>query len=245
MSEDERIDAFSTEPLHSQLTTIIRNNILTDKWPAGEKIPNQQELCKKYEVSLAVVRQAVEKLVSEGFLLKRQGKGTYVMDPRIRQGPRKLTSLSQELTARGAKVGSEILDSRVEASGSKFARIFDLTPDEKVIRIKRLRLMDMSPLGIQIFFCPEKLFPDLLKKNLTESLYGLVENHYGYRFVSADETYTAIIISEADCKLLKVEFPYAGFYVERISRGADGKAIEYTESIIRGDKYSVLIHLRK
>jgi GntR family transcriptional regulator len=245
LNEGDRIDLYSSESLHSQLTTIIKNYILSDRWQPGEKIPNQQELCEMFNVSLAVVRQAVEKLVSEGFLVKRQGKGTFVMDPRIRQGPRKLTSLTQELRARGSKVETEVLETSVEVPGARFARIFSLSGDEKLIRVRRLRLMDRSPLGIQTFFCPEKLFPDMLANDLTQSLYDLVEHYYGFKIIAADETYTSIIFGEAECKLLDIESPHAGFYVERIARGIDGHAVEYTESYVRGDRYSVQIHLRK
>ncbi|KUK80815.1 MAG: Transcriptional regulator, GntR family [Mesotoga prima] len=245
LKESERIDFFLSEPLHSQLTTIIKNDILTNRWQPGEKIPNQQELCEMFNVSLAVVRQAVEKLVSEGFLCKRQGKGTFVVDPRIRQGPRKLTSLSQELSARGSKVGAKVLTTAIETPGARLARIFGLSEKERIIRIRRLRLMDNSPLGIQTFFCPERIFPEMLSHDLTQSLYDLVEYVYGIKIVAADETYTSIILGESECKCLKVDFPHAGFYVERVSRGVDGSAVEYTESFIRGDRYSVQIHLRR
>lgn len=245
LKEVESIDLFSSEPLHSQLTSIIKNNILTDRWQPGEKIPNQQELCRMFNVSLAVVRQAVEKLASEGFLLKRQGKGTFVMDPRIRQGPRKLTSLSQELRARGSEVGAEVLNTAIETPGARLARIFGLSEKDRIIRIRRLRLMDNSPLGIQTFFCPERIFPEMLSHDLTQSLYDLVEHVYGIKIVAADETYTSIMLGEPECKILNIDYPHAGFYVERVSRGIDGRAVEYTESFIRGDRYSVQIHLRK
>ena len=243
--ESERIDHYSQEPLHAQLTSIFKRNVLMDRWTPGEKIPNQEELCRIFDVSLAVVRQAVDKLVAEGFLIKRQGKGTFVIDPRIRQGPRKLTSFTQELKAKGSSPGTVVLDKGMEKASSKLAKIFEISTGDEVVRIKRLRLIDGEPLGIQTFFCPKALVPDLLSQDLTQSLYELVEKRYGLRIITADERYASIIIDEDLCGLLKVRNPYAGFHVERITRDIKGDAVEYTESIIRGDRYSVQVHLRK
>ncbi|HEW91777.1 MAG TPA: GntR family transcriptional regulator [Thermotogaceae bacterium] len=241
----QKIDHYSSEPLYHQLKEILRKNILAGIWQAGQKIPTEKELSRIFGVSNAVVRQAVSLLVEEGFLIKRQGKGTFVVDSRIRQGPKKLTSFTEELITKGFKPGSTIIEKGIKEADEKIANALNLELKTRVIMVKRLRLINSEPMGIQTFFCPEYLVPDFLENDLTRSLYELLETKYKLKIFAADEKYYATILDKHECKLLKVKWPFAGFIVERVAYDSAGNPIEYTESIIRSDKYSVQIHLRK
>lgn len=241
----QRIDHYSSEPLYHQLKEILRKNILSGNWKAGQKIPTEQELSKIFGVSKAVVRQAVSLLVEEGFLIKRQGKGTFVVDSRIKQGPRRLTSFTEELISKGFKPGSIVLEKGIEEADEKISNILNLEIGTNVVFVKRLRLINNEPVGIQIFYCPEYLVPNFFENDLTGSLYKLLEDRYGLKIRSADEKYYSTILDKHECKLLKVKWPFAGFIVERVAYDVTGNPIEYTQSVIRSDKYSVQIHLRK
>lgn len=239
------IDPYSTEPLYYQLKEILRKNILAGVWKAGDKIPTEKELSETFGVSTAVVRQAVSLLVNEGFLVKRQGKGTFVTDTRVRQGPRKLSSFSEEMAAMGLKASSIVLEKGIKEADEKISKALQIQPKTRVIMVKRLRLANDEPLGIQTFYIPEYMVPDFLQNDLTQSLYELLETKYGIVIKSAYEKYYATILDKYECKLLKVKWPFAGFIVERSAFDATGSPVEYTESVIRSDKYSVQVHLRR
>lgn len=239
------IDPYSTEPLYYQLKEILRKNILAGVWKAGDKIPTEKELSETFGVSTAVVRQAVSLLVDEGFLVKRQGKGTFVVDTRVRQGPRKLSSFSEEMAAMGLKASSIVLEKGIKEADEKISKALQIQPKTRVIMVKRLRLANDEPLGIQTFYIPEYMVPDFLQNDLTQSLYELLETKYGIVIKSAHEKYYATILDKYECKLLKVKWPFAGFIVERSAFDATGSPVEYTESVIRSDKYSVQVHLRR
>jgi len=239
------IDPYSTEPLYYQLKEILRKNILAGVWKAGEKIPTEKELSQTFGVSIAVVRQAVSLLVEEGFLVKRQGKGTFVVDARVRQGPRKLSSFSEEMSTMGLKASSIVLEKAVKEADEKISKALQIQPKTRVVMVRRLRLANDEPLGIQTFYVPEYLVVDFLQNDLTQSLYKLLESKYGIVITSAYEKYFATVLDKYECKLLKVKWPFAGFIVERIAFDRSGIPVEYTESVIRSDKYSVQVHLRK
>lgn len=239
------IDPYSTEPLYYQLKEILRKNILSGVWKSGEKIPTEKKLSENFGVSIAVVRQAVSLLVEEGFLVKRQGKGTFVVDARVRQGPRKLTSFTEEMSSMGFKPSSTVLEKGIKQADQKICSALRLEPKANVVMVRRLRFANDEPLGIQTFYMPEYVAPDFLENDLTQSLYKLLETKYGVRIVSAQEKYFATILDKYECKLLRVKWPFAGFIVERIAFDSTGSPVEYTESIIRSDKYSVQVNLRK
>jgi len=69
-------------PLYQQLKNILKGQILSGVLKPGDRIPPETELCAKYGVSRITVRQAIHSLVEEGFLYRKQGKGTFVTSPK-------------------------------------------------------------------------------------------------------------------------------------------------------------------
>ncbi len=73
-----RIDRSSSQPLHAQLRDIIRTAIETGSLKEGDRLPTELELCRQYGISRTPVRQALEELVQEGWLVRIPGRGTFV-----------------------------------------------------------------------------------------------------------------------------------------------------------------------
>ena len=67
-------------PLSIQLEQIIKSRILKGEFSPGDKIPTEKELCEIYKVSIITVRQAISNLVKDGFIIRKQGKGTFISD---------------------------------------------------------------------------------------------------------------------------------------------------------------------
>jgi GntR family transcriptional regulator, arabinose operon transcriptional repressor len=67
-------------PYYKQIAENILENINTGKFAPGSKIPTEKELIFQYEISITTVRRAVEELCRQGFLVKHQGRGTYVCE---------------------------------------------------------------------------------------------------------------------------------------------------------------------
>lgn len=80
-------------PLYQQLADIIRNSITSGELKYGDKIPTEVELSEKYNVSRITVRAAINELVESGFLIKKQGKGTFVSKPKVQRKIEYLSSL--------------------------------------------------------------------------------------------------------------------------------------------------------
>ena len=73
-----KLDAKTPIPLYEQLKNLLLSQISSGVYSIGERLPAEAELCSKYEVSRVTVRRALDDLVADGALERRQGKGTYV-----------------------------------------------------------------------------------------------------------------------------------------------------------------------
>jgi len=72
------LDPSASQPLYVQLAGVLRSQIISGTYEAGDRIPTTAELSKKMGVSTITVNQAVAELVREGLLSRRPRLGTFV-----------------------------------------------------------------------------------------------------------------------------------------------------------------------
>src|ERR1700730_18056703 len=119
---------------------------LVESLAVGQGIPSERQLTQDFGVSRLKVRAAIDELVRDRYLDRRHGSGTYVTEPKIAQ-PLTLTSFSDEMRRRGMVPGSRTLELTVTSAGARLARRLQVSPEEPLVRVKRLRLPGSQPMG--------------------------------------------------------------------------------------------------
>ncbi|HRQ11667.1 MAG TPA: GntR family transcriptional regulator [Trueperaceae bacterium] len=235
-----RIDRERPEPLYHQLEVLLRARILSGEWPAESRIPTEQELCDAYQVSRVTARQAIRNLVEGGYLVRRAGLGTFVTAPLLTAGERGLKSFSEEMRALSLRPGATLLELKeADADQAELERL-ELPVGSRVVRIKRLRTGDGRPIGLQHTRLPAARFPDLEAVDLADrSLYELLEQRFGVVVAEARETFWVSKVPAEDAGILQVDRGVCAFRVERVAMDATGVPIEFTTSLMRGDRYKI------
>ncbi|MCK4392207.1 GntR family transcriptional regulator [Candidatus Bipolaricaulota bacterium] len=239
-----RLDEQSPVPLYHQLRELLLEKIKSGEWTPGTCLPTEDEFCEMYQISKTTVRQALNSLAIEGWLRRKQGRGTYVAEPRIEQGPMELTSFSEEMRQRGLRPASKILELKEIPATSKIAKELELGESESVFMIKRLRLANDEPMGIQTAYLPAALLPGLLDEDLSGSLYQVLEEKYGIIPASAIEMHYATLLDGHEAELLGMSSSGSvGLVAKRRTFSQDGRPIEFVSSVMRGDRYQISILL--
>ena len=88
-------------PLYSQLVSIVKRNISAGTLQTGDLLPSEAELCKTFEISRSTVRQAIGALESEGLVVRKQGRGTFVAEPKVRRKTENVYSFTSEIYSFG------------------------------------------------------------------------------------------------------------------------------------------------
>src|SRR6266487_2784197 len=70
------LDRRSSVPLYYQLQEILHQQIASGRFKVGDPLPSEGDLCRMFDVSRIVVRQALEVLEDDGEVVRMQGKGT-------------------------------------------------------------------------------------------------------------------------------------------------------------------------
>lgn len=238
------VDRSRPEPLYLQVEVALRERILKGEWRRGIKIPSEEQLCRDYGVSRVTMRQAIRTLVEDGYLERTRGRGTFVCEPTLTAGVRGLNSFSEEMRALGLDPGGRVLAIEVVRAEELVAERLGIEIGDEVVRVRRLRTGDGRPIGVQTTYLPARRFPGLEHEDLTDrSLYGLLTERYGVSMTEAHETFWVTKIGRADAELLQVGRGACAFRVERVAID-ERSAIEFTASLMRGDRYRIQWVLR-
>jgi GntR family transcriptional regulator len=142
--------------------------------PPGSALPTERTLTAELETSRTTVRQALSELVGDGKLVRRQGSGTFVAEPKI-SWPLQMTSFTEQAAANGFVASTQLLSAeRVKADANASSRL-DLKLGAAIFRIERLRLVDDTPMAVETSHLSAVRFPGLIKElTKTSSLYRVL-----------------------------------------------------------------------
>jgi GntR family transcriptional regulator len=233
------LDEASTLPLYQQLQRKLRQTIENRVLGPDDALPPERDLAEELSVSRITVRKAIDGLVEEGLLIRKQGSGTFVTN-RVEKNFAKLTSFSEDMRARGRKPRSVWLDRATGTVTPGESLTLRLSPGTPVYRFRRLRFADDAPMALEFATVLADCLPSV--DSVETSLYEALERT-GNRPVRALQRLRAVLLTAEQAQLLKAQENDAGLLVERVGFLKDGRAVEFSQSFYRGDIYDFVAEL--
>jgi len=227
-------------PMYARLERALQMAIEDGDLKPGHGLPSERELAKVAKLSRVTVRKALGGLVARGLLTARHGSGTFIAE-RIVKSSSKLTSFTDDLKARGLNPRSLFLERSIGEVTPDEAMALNLSPGARVVRLHRLRLTGDEALAIERSAIPHSILDD--PDSVTGSLYEALDK-LGCRPKRALQRLRAISFDAEHARLLSVPRGTAGLLIERRAFLADGRAVEFTRSLYRGDSYDFVAELQ-
>jgi GntR family transcriptional regulator len=211
--------------------------------PPGSMVPTERVLTIELETSRTTVRRALAELVGEGRLVRRQGSGTYVAEPKIRW-PLQMTSFTEQASEYGYRTSTRLLEAaRTRVDGDTAERL-GIRSGGAAFVIERLRLVDDIPMALETSHLSATRFPVLIGTlRKTQSLYRALADTYDVRPAEAEETIETALASPREAELLEVDPGVPILLLGRHTFDGDGVPIEYVRSWYRGDRYTFVAKL--
>jgi len=241
MSGFAKLDHGSFIPLYYQLKEVILEKIEINEWGHNQVIPSEHSLQKIFNVSRATVRHTVELLVNEGFLEKKRGKGTFVKEPRIEENLPVLKSFTEEMMGRNSR--KHVITAEYIVPPPKIAELMVLSPDELIFHLKRLMILDESPLGILDSYIPSRYGLSVVE-DYSHSLYEILAKK-GIRLKEADQSIEASRSTNEEVQLLGLNAFFPTLVIKRVSRSVSGDPVEYVKGVYHGDRYRYTLKLNR
>ncbi|ODT64055.1 MAG: GntR family transcriptional regulator [Phenylobacterium sp. SCN 69-14] len=234
-----RLDEQDPAPLYRQLQRALREAISSRVLAPDDALPAEREFADELGVSRITVRKALDGLVGEGLLIRRQGAGTFVA-ARVEKNFSKLSSFTEDMISRGRAPHSAWL-SRAEGQVTPEESLtLGLSPGAPVYRFHRIRYADGAPMALEYSTLPAFCMPspDFVEASLYEAL-----EKTGHRPVRALQRLRAVLFTDEQAERLGVAPRDAGLLIERRGFLKDGRTVEVTQSYYRGDAYDFVAEL--
>ena len=239
------LDVNSPIPLYFQLQEILRRMILDGEYNPGDLIPSEKELQKLYSVSRITVRNAINGLVFEDLLIKKQGHGTMVAFPRmLEDGNSTLQSFTEKMEQQGLKISTEVLDVMRIPATERISEHLNIKTGEEIIYSKRLRKVDGEPIALfENYLCTGTGVTE--KDNFSGSIYNLFEKKYGIKISGAEKVIEADVARTEDASLLNIPTGDPILIIRNTTYDSENNPIEHAEGIYRADSYKYLVRLKR
>jgi GntR family transcriptional regulator len=226
-------------PLYQQLQRALREAIHKKILAPDDALPAERDMAEEFSISRITVRKALDGLVSEGLLTRRQGAGTFVA-ARVEKSFSKLSSFTEDMISRGRTPHSEWISKTEGSVTPEESLILGLSPGTPVYRFNRIRYADGAAMAVEYTTIAAFALPSA--EFVETSLYEALEKT-GHRPVRALQRLRAVPFAGEQAELLGVPVKDAGLLIERRGFLKDGRAVEVTQSYYRGDAYDFVAEL--
>lgn len=239
------IDHKSPVPLHVQAEELLRNLIESPQYQDGKLLPNEVDLSKQLAISRATLRQALNKLVYEGLLIRKKGVGTKVAEAKsISSKSKNWLSFSQEMAARGIPIRNFEFHVSWVFPEEKVANFFEIKPGKKVLKLVRLRGRPEGPfVYFESYFHPRVgLTGD---EDFKLPLYEMLEKeHATVAYVSKEEI-SALVANEFIAEKLETELGSPILFRKRFVYDIAERPIEYNLGYYKAESFVYTVESRR
>ncbi len=191
-------------PLYYQLKQILRGQIEHGSYQPGDQLPSEPELTRQYGISRITARQALDELETEGLVIRRHGKGTYVAEKRNLQESIPFGDLSEELQGSNIALSSRLLESTSETVSSAIAQLLRLPQEGEIVRIERLYFASGQEVAYEVTHLPFRYGEALLHADLaSESIPQMLEREH-FLFNGGSMEFSASLATPRQADALKI-----------------------------------------
>lgn len=232
-------------PRYHQVYVSLRTWVRDGTYRAGDQIPTEPELCRMFDVSRITVRKAIEDLAREGWLVRQQGKGTFVQLSSARpaasldlnEARSQVADLAAATEVRDLVVNDVDPDEETRAA-------LDLPVGDSVQRASHVRLLRGVPLGLITTFVPLHVAARVSQAEMSRQPMFELLGKAGITVSRADQLIGATLAGVEAARALDVEVGAPLLRLTRVVFDDDGKPVERVVALYRADAYQYHMQLR-
>ena len=208
-------------------------------------IQSERDLAIKYNVSRMTARKAIQELIKEGKLYRKEKVGTYVADNKLHEPDGELIGFTSEIISKGMKPHTKVVDYQVIVADERIAKQLEIKIGDKVHSLLRLRMGDNRPMTLEHNYIPLSVIKELPHSVIHSSIYAYLDQELNVKIASGSQMVTAIKADEKVSKLLEVPLNDPLIFMELTSVLMNGRVLEFVQTYANPQNYKLMIHSRR
>lgn len=231
-------------PLHLQAEELLRKMIKLPEFQDGKLLPNEIDLANQLAISRTTLRQALNKLVYEGLLIRKKGVGTKVADALISSKSVNWLSFSQEMQARGIPIKNFELHVSWIYPTEIMANFFNIKTDQKILKLERLRGKPEGPFVYFVsYFHPRTGLTG--EEDFKRPLYDILESDYSIVAELSKEEISAMAADKFIASKLETDAGSPILFRKRYVYDQADRPIEYNLGYYKADSFVYSVESRR
>lgn len=233
--------------LYKEVKNRLMRGLVAGEWKAGEALPSEWRLADRYGVSVGTVRRAVDELVAEKIVQRRQGSGTYVASHTEDHQLYYFFHIVGRDAGKEAPTHELLSFRRGTADGETASRL-KIARGERVYRMHNVLKLAGRPALFDEITIPAALFPDLSRSLFAAragTIYGLYQSRYGINVVRISERLSAARASARQAAAVRVREGDPVLIIKRVAYTYHDTPVEYRLSCVNTREHEYLSDLWK
>lgn len=227
------------EQVRDELLKQLRNGT----YAVGDRLPNEQEMSERYDVSRATIREAYRALSDAGYLDRRHGTGTFVQRTAKQQSLDSILSYVSMIREAGYAPGVRVVSSEIREADEDECETLRLPARTQVLAVERLHTADDHIVLYSVDRIPMTLITKTGSPDLEGSLFELLEN-VGHGPRTGRARLAPVAADPRIAELLEVESGSPLLYIDEVDYGARGETVMLSEEWHVGDVIALWLNRR-
>lgn len=190
---------------YETIVNILEKEILDGKYDSNKKLPTEEELIARLNVSKNTVRKAIDILVTKGYIYRVQGSGIFLRDF-SREGCmdiREMNGLTKTYSNNNLK--SKVLELSLIDADEELASKMRCNVNTKLYYVKRVRYLNGEPMEIEESYYNKEIIPYLNEEICSKSIFSYVINDLKLKIGFADRVISCEKLNEEEAELLNLK----------------------------------------
>jgi GntR family histidine utilization transcriptional repressor len=154
-------------PLYERIKNLILTQIASGGWAAAQRIPSENELVRQVGASRMTVNRALRELTDAGYLVRRQGVGTFVADRRAQGHPLAIRNIADEILARGHLHTAQVMSLERCTATAQLAGRFNLRAGHPLFHSRMVHRENGLPIQLEDRYVNPAVAPGYLEQDFT------------------------------------------------------------------------------
>lgn len=230
----------SSEPLYKTIYFELKKKIEDGHYTKGDRLPSEEKLSIQHNASRVTIRQAIQLLVKEGYIQKKQGSGSHVIYSPIKTAidrSSKIRSFSEEMTRIGKVPSAKVIRFELTTASSILSEELEIEVNAPIYYYERILFADEYPYCFEYGYMPVSLFPEFSIAHITASKMRYIEAEKHFKVAYTHQIVHAILAEEKLHNILKVPTGSPLLEVTHIAYTEDTLPLHKTCIVFDSNKY--------